>query len=92
MTSPAEQRAEREGMPVVNVILHELITAASGHPVVVSTTDGTEVLLRLATVDEFMAVNHRAIAAMTEGARPEPVTRERAAELVRPLPPMGGGR
>lgn len=90
--TPAEERAEREGMPVVNPILHELITAASGHPIIVSTTDGTEVLLRLATVDEFIEVNHRAVAEMPEFARPDPVTRERAAELVRPLPPLGGAR
>lgn len=88
--TPAEERAERDGMPVVNPTLHELIRAASGNPIVVSTTDGTGVLLRLATVDEFIEVNHRAIAAMPEDARPDPVTRERAAELVRPLD-LGGG-
>lgn len=84
--SPAEERAEREGLAVVNPVLHELMVAASGNPITVSTTDGTPVLLRLATVDEFIEENARAIAGLPEGARPDPVTRARAAKLVAPIP------
>lgn len=83
--TPAEQRAEREGMRVVRCLPHELIRAATGHPIVVSTAEGEEVLLRLATVDEFIDINRQALDTLPEGFRPAPVTREKAEELVRPM-------
>lgn len=83
--SPAEERADREGMRVVRCLPHELIRAATGNPIVVSTADGEEVLLRLATVDEFIDINRQALATLPEDFRPAPVTREKAEELVRPM-------
>lgn len=83
--SLADERAEREGLPVVNCVLHELLTAAAGNSIIVTTVDGAEVLLRLATADEFIAANHAAIAKLPKGLRPQPVTRERAEDLVKPF-------
>ena len=87
--TPAEERAEREGLPVINPVPHELLSAASGHPIIVTTTDGNPVLLRLPTVDEFVAANLAAVASLPEFCRPAPVSRESAEYLVRPLD-LGG--
>ncbi|WP_033288287.1 hypothetical protein [Amycolatopsis jejuensis] len=92
MASLAEERAAREGMPVVNCVLHELFTAAAGDPIVVSTVDGKPVLLRLATADEFIEQNAAALASLPEHLRPEPVTRARAEDLVKPFNIWSGGR
>jgi hypothetical protein len=83
--SPAEQRAIREGLPIVPAVVHELMTAASGNPIIVRTLAGDEVLLRLPTVGELMQFNRDALASLPEAIRPEPMSRARAEELSAPL-------
>lgn len=88
--SPAEQRATREDMPVVACASYEFFSALTGDPIVVRLLDGREVLLRLATVDEVLTFQTEAIEALSFDIRPELMSRERAADLVRPLLPRGG--
>jgi len=58
--TPAEERAQRENLPVVPMTNFDLLRVASGHPMIVSTADGGEALVRLYTADELFAVagNH----------------------------------
>ena len=88
-TSHAEQRAERDGLAVVAVLTPELVNVAQGHPMIVRTLDGTEVLLRLMTPVEVQAAERDARDSLTALGIPyntELMSEERAAELVRPLP------
>lgn len=79
--TPAEEHAKREGMPVVLLIPHEAMRIAEGNPMIVRQVDGAEVLVRLFTAEEFLAVQHAAAAQY--GA--ERITLARAQGLVRPL-------
>jgi hypothetical protein len=83
--SPAEERAEREGLPVLAVPTFDLVNAALGHPMIEKLLDGTEVLLRLATVDEVLEFQRSALETMPAGHRPPLMSRQQAAELVVPL-------
>lgn len=71
----------------VVAIAHELLRAASGHPITVSTPDGQEVLLRLPTVEEFKAAVERGQRWHEEHGLsvPPPPSDERIADLVAPL-------
>lgn len=89
MGSPAEDHAERDGLPVVAVATYELISAATGHPIVVTTMDGARVLLRLLTPEEAIEQQQAALMTLPEEFRPPVMTRARAAEIVAPL---AGGR
>lgn len=66
---------------------HDLLRAATGNPIIVDTVDGSPVLLRLPTVDEFLAAverGHRWHEA--NGLEHPPIpSRECVAELVAPL-------
>lgn len=72
---------------------HELLRAATGHPITVSTPDGQEVVLRLPTVEEFRAAIERGQRWHEEHnlSAPPPPSDERIAELVQPLA-LGGFR
>lgn len=72
---------------VVAALTYELIRAAQGHTLRVRTLDGRDVLLRLATVDEALDSQRRALDGYRASghAVPEAMSRERAAELVRPI-------
>lgn len=87
----ALQHAERLGIQQVAVTSHELISAITGDPIMTSTMDGTKVLLRLMSADEFMQANRRAIAELFPGGGgPEPCTRAQAERLTTPLRMPGG--
>lgn len=60
MTTPAEDRAEFEGLMVIPVTAFELIRIAEGNPMIMRAFDGTEVLLRLPTPDEAVDLQRRA--------------------------------
>jgi hypothetical protein len=85
MTSPAEERANRDNLPIVAVPTFDLLRTASGHPMIVATLDGREVLLRLMTPDEALAAQRAAIATLPEEIRPPLMSRRRAEDLVRPI-------
>lgn len=89
--SLAEQRANERGLPVLALPTFDLIHAAQGHPMIVSTLDGTEMLLRLMTAEEARDTQWAAAEAVADqtGVEPVMITLDRAAELVRPIP---GGR
>jgi hypothetical protein len=88
--SPAEQRAAREGLAVLALITFDLVNVAQGHPMIVQTVDGTEMLLRLATADEVLEFQRAAIEKLPEYCRRPPLmSRFRAQDLVTPL---GGAR
>jgi hypothetical protein len=80
--SPAEERAVRQGLPIVLAIPFELLRVACGHPMIFGTADGGEACVRLFTADEFMAEQH----ASADRHGTQRVSRERAEELTRPLP------
>jgi len=84
MSSPAEERAAREGTFVLAVLPFDLLNVASGHPMMVQAIDGTEVLLRLLTADEAMTMHLEAIASLGND-RPPTMTRRAAEQLVKPL-------
>lgn len=57
----------------VLAIPHELLTAASGRPITVSTADSTEVVLRIPTADEYREMNQRGRAYVASlGVEPPP--------------------
>ena len=86
MSTPAEQRAAREGLDIVAVTAFELVRVAANHPMIVRTVDGREVLLRLPTVEELIRFNREALATMPDTAvGPPPITAEQAARLAAPL-------
>lgn len=78
----AEERAEREGLPVVAMTNFDLLRICAGNPMICSTMDGREVLVRLMTADELV-VKHE------ESCRKyqiEPsLTRAKAAALTSPI-------
>ena len=78
-TSPAEESAAQNGWPTVLVTPIELLRCAEGNPQMVVSSAGQSLLLRLPTVEEFMA------AAKAAGAS-EDGLREVAERAVRPLP------
>lgn len=60
-----EEHGRRKGMPVVACVSHDLLSALTGHPLVVSLVDkdgvSTEAVLRLMTAEEFQAANKEAV-------------------------------
>jgi hypothetical protein len=56
-----EQYGKRKGMTVLACTTHDLLSAVTGRPIVVSAADGTEMVLRLMTPDEFQAANRAAV-------------------------------
>lgn len=85
--TPAQHYAEENGLAVVAVIPFELARVAAGAAMIVSTLDGTEVLLRLPTVDELLASCEAAGRRRQEqGLPPGPgMTTEQAQTLVEPI-------
>lgn len=89
----AQDRADREGLTQIAVVPGELMgVAVDGHPVIVRTVDGQEVLLRLPTVEEAMRFNREAIESVGQMMSydpnwegPPPMTEAQARELVEPL-------
>ncbi len=84
----AEERAEREGLPVVLMTNFDLLHIAGGNPMIVGTADGGEALVRLYTVDELLAAAERAGAKLeAQGLPPGPgMTRADAERLSAALP------
>lgn len=77
----------------VPVVAHELVRALTGHPIVVRTLAGENVLLRLATPDEVQQFEREARATLAEtGVQVDAplMSRKRAADLCRPLTLPGG--
>jgi hypothetical protein len=87
-------KAAREGSGrEVLVTPHELLRAAEGHAMTVSTTDGEHLVLRIPTLEEFKRGIDKARASLeAKGLHtPEPPPDDRLADIVRPLR-IGGGR
>lgn len=76
--SPAEESAERNGWETATITAIELIRVAEGNPMIVATSGGRAILLRLPSPAEFKA------AALAAGA--ESVSDAEAARIVAPLP------
>lgn len=76
--SPAERSATENGWPTVLITPIELLRCAEGNPMIVVSTAGQSLLLRLPTVDEFIRM------ALDAGA--ESISREDAERVVKPLP------
>jgi hypothetical protein len=79
--TPAEQRAQREGMPVVLLVPFECLHIAAGNPMITRLQDGREALVRLFTEDEFYAAH----LAACEGTGTPPSTYEAVAHIARPI-------
>lgn len=79
--TPAEERAAREGLPVVRLVPLEAARVAAGNPLIIRLADGQEVLVRLYTVDEFLDVQH---AAADEYGTAR-ITRQTAEEILWPI-------
>lgn len=91
--SPAEEKAAREGLPVIRLLPHDALRVLEGHALIVSTADGGEALVRLYTADEWLPLQHATVDALSaKMGHPvgEKVSRARAEELCRP-PVMPGG-
>ena len=58
--TPAEERAERDGLPVVLMIPFELMRVAAGNPMITRTASGDEVLVRIPTPSELLAASRDA--------------------------------
>jgi DNA-binding CsgD family transcriptional regulator len=84
MPTPAELRA---AAPRLLVTPFELLRIAEGNPMIVRTEDGGEILLALPTADEMVEqVRLAGERLVADGQPPGPgITRERAAQLVRPV-------
>lgn len=80
--TPAEQHADEHNLPVVRLTNFELARILAGNPMICTDHNGNEVLVRLATADEFLAV-HRAGCAKY-GVEPT-ATRAKAIELTTPI-------
>lgn len=88
MTTPAERRAEKNGLATVLMIPWELIHVAQGHPTITRTLQGVEVLVRIPTTDELLKATKEAGERLIEqGQHPGPgMTADVAYGLTRPLP------
>lgn len=89
MTSPAEEHATREQLPVVLMLPADLLNVACGHPMIVTTATGDEVLVRIPTTDEYLAQYAEAVADLKAKGGTGPsrgMTRAEAEHLTRPLP------
>lgn len=72
----------------VLAVPRELLIAASGRPITVSTPDGTEVVLRIPTAEEFREANRRG-REMVAGLGvdpPPPASDALIADIIKPLP------
>lgn len=76
--TPAEQGAIDKGLPVLPVIPFHMLRVASGNPIILTTADGQEILVRLFTPEELIAD----VIAAGGG----PMSMDKATELTRPLP------
>ncbi|WP_431881926.1 hypothetical protein [Micromonospora chalcea] len=86
METPDEMAA-REGFPVVLVTNFDLAHMLAGHSMVLGTTDGGRVAVRLATPDELLRqVEDAGRASEAEGLPVGPgMTRAKAVELTTPI-------
>jgi hypothetical protein len=76
------ERAERLGTPQVILTNGELLRILAGHPLVCGGLDGNEYVVRLATADEFMAVNRVSVDKRRPGG--PYATRAQAENLTQP--------
>lgn len=86
--SPAEEKAAREGLPVIPLLPHDALSVLQGYALIVSMAGGGEALVRLYTADEWLPLQHATVDALTaKMGHPvgEKVSRARAEELCRPL-------
>ena len=75
----------QEDLPQVLATPFEMMRAASGHPITVSTLDGAEVCLRIPTADELAAKIAEAQAGMQDGGPGMP-SRAEIERFIAPLP------
>lgn len=78
-----EQYGRRKGMNTLACTTHDLLSAVTGRPIVVTTADGTELVLRLMTSDEFLAANRAAVDNL--GGHVAYCTRSEAERVTEPL-------
>lgn len=83
----AEERAEREGLPVVAMTNFDLLRICSGHPMICSTADGREVLVRLLTADELLRQHEEAC---RKYGIEQSLARSKALGLTSPITVAGG--
>lgn len=81
-----EEKAVREGLPIVRLLQFDIARIATGDSMIVSTVDGGEACVRLFTAEEFLAVQHAACDKYNPDGR---ITLAKAVEMTRPL---GGSR
>jgi hypothetical protein len=79
--TPAEERAQRESLPVVRIIPFEALRIAEGNPMICETVSGDQVLVRLYTTDEFYDMHVEAV----EQHGGKRATREEIDDRTRPL-------
>jgi hypothetical protein len=82
--TPAEAEAYRMGRPEIILSVRDCLRVAEGGVLDTETHLGEPARVRLATAEELMADQRRALAELG-GDQPEPMTRERAAEMVEPV-------
>jgi hypothetical protein len=80
--TPAEERAAREGFPVVLLTNFELLRICAGNPMVTSTLDGNEVLVRIPTADELLDIH---VASCRKYSVEPSMTRAQAESLTQPI-------
>ena len=80
--TPAEERAQREGLQVVAMTNFDLLRICSGHPMICSTVDGREVLVRLLTADELLAEHEKSC---RKYGIEQSLTRSKAVALTSPI-------
>lgn len=65
-----EQYARSRGMKIAYAVPFELINIAQGHEMVIACEDGTEILVKVPTVDEYIAQVQRYHNEMTAQGTP----------------------
>lgn len=76
-----------EGLPTLPVLLHDLLSAMSGDPIMCRLDNGTECLLRLYRPEEFLEYQHAVVDQLRLQVPDagEKVTLARARELTAPV-------
>jgi len=87
MPTLAEERAARDGLPVILFTNAEAINVLAGTSLIMGIVNGGQALVRLHSVDELLeAVEQAGVRLEAAGCPPGPgITRAKAEELVRPL-------
>jgi hypothetical protein len=53
-----EEFAAAKGLPTVSMLPYEALSISQGNPMIVQCADGSEVLVRLMTAGEYLALQH----------------------------------